>query len=734
MSPSTLLNSPLPIRLAAGIGLVVCVLLSVVPPSTSRVLIWPWSLVSVGFWGIACFLGAAALLGRARFPYLLEKGLLWVAIAAVASAFSSPFRGIALPATWIVVGACLLPLACLPWFGGERRSEAFVWTGWAVLAVLVSSIGGWAINLVLPAIRRGGTVFRALSERNDQPFGHANYNAAFGLLALGWMAACLAPWLASHLAGPHRTKAVESPTPRLRGEWVLGCALALLMLVTSGSRAGVGALALGLVTGVFFFWRYTRPLSRRTRIFVLLAVTSLLAVGTLTNGRLRALILDGSWNATASESNQQRLGMTQGALLLGADRPFLGWGSGAVPQVFPSVRARVAGTVDNVIQVHSSALQTWATLGSMGAVGAGAIAIGTFGLLRRSQTSPCTPAVGFERAALGGGIVSYAAFSFFDHSLDIPALAALAAASLAALATSRPNSEKPAGPRWTALALLAGVVLVPGVIRDQQARRQHSLALDAAEKRDANSYEKHLAAASKALPDAAYLDHQRASLLATGEPFGLTPSAAEKDKAAALLLATLDRNPNLEYAHYNLGWLLLDARPTDAERHFSLAARLAPHRLGVHLGLGLARASLGNAGGAVRSFAAERINAPEQAFASLFRDASLADLARDVDNAALEFLQRAVREKTLPAASVDAVFAAWASVPTIQVQESAPFRRVRPGYGVLMGFPEGRPPVDFNAMTSLALSTAVARTLPKPGWVPGWLLLDLSLGPTPDVR
>ncbi|MFO1450145.1 MAG: hypothetical protein U1F61_18440, partial [Opitutaceae bacterium] len=374
------------------------------------------------------------------------------------------------------------------------------------------------------------------------------------------------------------------------------------------------------------------------------------------------------------------------------------------------------------------ALQAWATLGGAGVLGAGLLGVGALGLgwsLRRRDGSAVE---GLERAALAGGLASYAAYSFFDHSLDIPALAGLAGVTLAGLVPPDAAGAPPRTRALAAFALIAGLVLVPAVLHEQQARRLHALALDAADRRDAPGYLQRLAEASARMPGATYLDHLRAGVLATGEPFGVTSTAAERTAAIELLIGTLNRNPSLEYAHYNLGWLLLDSRPAEAERHFATAARLAPHRVGVHLGLALARASLGNAQGAVGAFAAERVNAPEQAFAVLFRDASVGGLASDVEAAAVAFLQQALQRHSLPAPEVEAVLSAWKNVRPEQVRESDPFRRVRPGYGLLMGFPEGRPPSDVNPMTRLLLPPEVARTLPKPGWVPAPPLLELSLG------
>jgi len=721
--------------LTAFLALGVWVLLAVFPPSASRLAIWPWSLLTLAFWTGSFLVGLGVLRTRRGLSPVLDAGLVVLALAALISAQSGPLRGVAVPAAIPVVGACLLPFALLPWLSGPQRATGFRLIGWAVVAVLVASIALWFRDHVAPALNRGARLIDTLGLRNEQPFGHGNYTAAFALLALSWIGTCL---VASQ-APPESRDSDDSAARRVSafarpGFWWVGLALGLIVLFSSGSRAGIGALAVGLVVAAALGARELIRLRPAARVGLVCSALGLVIAGIATNSRLRAFVLEGRWSEVASESNQQRLGMTTGALRLGGERPLFGWGPGTVPHVFPSVRAEVAGNVDNVLQVHSSLLQAWATLGAAGVLGAGCIAVGTVALIRSSRArAPARPGQ-TESSLLAGGLAGFAAFTFFDHSLDLPAIAALAAAHLAALAPAASASPVPAGrlrAGFAGVLLLGGLTLVPLALQDQRARRLHSSAMDAASRGDAAGYSDRLAEAFKILPDATYLAHLRASTLSTGQPF--SGSAPEGGPAAAvgLLEATLRINPSLEYAHYNLGWLLLSSRPAEAERHFSEAARLAPHRVGVHLGLGLARASQGNAADAVRAFAAERINAPEQAFASLFRESGLTDLARDVRQRATGFLQASATAGRLPASVVATVLSTWENVSADQVIEGPPYRRVRPGYGVLMGFPEGRPPSDVNPMTALTLPKESARALPKPGWVPGRLLLELSLGPEP---
>ncbi|MBP8257268.1 MAG: hypothetical protein KAX37_08075, partial [Opitutaceae bacterium] len=284
-------------------------------------------------------------------------------------------------------------------------------------------------------------------------------------------------------------------------------------------------------------------------------------------------------------------------------------------------------------------------------------------------------------------------------------------------------------------ALVAGALmflLSPGIVRDQLARKAYSEALACVIRHDPSGFRDALIRADHAAPDSTYASHVLASWLATGQPFGNQPPLADKGVAAIEPLeASLARNPFLEYAHYNLGWLYLESRPEKAERHFLAASLLAPHRIGVHTGLGLARMAQDNPAGAAAAFAAERVNDPRQAFEPIFREPALADIANRTDTLARDFLRAEAKAGRIDMEQADAVLAIWSDRSLHSVPTGQPFRRVRPGYGVLMGFPEGRPPADVNLMAAPALPAAINASLPNPGWVNGELLQKLSLAGVP---
>jgi hypothetical protein len=689
---------PLPFILVA-ISSALLLGLSIVPPSLSRLDVWPWAPFAVLGWLLPITITLLRLaLGRphARFGGLLDIGLGLLAITATASALASPLRGVVLPHLLPVLGACALPLALFPALQPAhaptfRRISAAV-----ISAILLTSLILWlqpwhGLPLPLP--------------RNAEPFGHANITGSVAVLAATWMA-----------VGATRE------TGRIRRLFILGIVLAVATALSSESRGAVLALAVGVATAAAIILLR----NGRTWIFTLLLFG--LAAGTIgANARLRELVVQGRWSAPARESNDQRTAMLVGGLRLGAERPLLGWGPGAVPHVFPRVRADLPGTADNILQLHNSPVQLWATLGATGLL-AGALIIGA--IVRRTRFATWDS----ERTALAAGLGAAATVILFDHPFATPAFALLAAAHLAAWSSlPHPDSRPEPKPntmgylfrssRGTFVACFFALLLVPALLAtayDLAARRAYANALDQLELNDPAGYAAGLRKAVALAPADPYYAHQLAAYLSTGHPFpsDLTPRAPAEAKA--LLERTLTTNPDLEYAHYNLGWLLVVDDPAAAARHFENAARLAPQRGAVYFGLGLARLNHNDTAGATRAFATEWLLNPAFAWAPLWRQAPFAALQPQVltqASAATAGLRRGNP---------------WIELETAPAATTGPaFRRLRTGYGVLMGHPEQPAPVDFNIQAQTILHAELINRVPPQGWLTGKSLLEFIALPPP---
>lgn len=663
------------VAFAAALGLG----LTVLSPSTSRILVWPWAGFAAVGWLLPIGVAAYRLIRRREHALLggwLDAGFALLALTALASALASPLRGVVLPATLPVLGACALPYALLPLWReiSANHERPFLILGVLAGMVLATSLALWlatAPRLGLPAAR------------NPFPFGHGNTLGSFCVLATAWLLACSA-----------RTRGVA------RIGFGGSAGAAALVACSSESRGAVLALGamLSLAAAIFL-------LRRGQRLVFALACVAALTTAVATNARLRDFVAHGRWSPVARASNDQRIAMLMGGARLGAERPWLGWGAGAVPHVFPRVRHDLPGSADNFLQLHNSLAQTWATFGALGLVAVMLIAGGLVGAIRRQEWTADRIWIA---AGLGGGVTVL----LFDHPLDVPAFAVLAAAHLSYLAV-RPNAARwqpVAG--WICLLLVAPIAFAAG--RDLLARASYAAAQEARIRNDAAGYAGHLRRAIGRMPADPYYAHQLAACLATGHPFA-ERTEGTPEEAMQLLRRSLLANPDLEYAHYNLGWLLIERDPVAAAKHFLRAARLAPQRGEVYLGLGLARLASGDTPGAVRAFATEWLNHPASAWSPFWYDGPLAQLRPEITRLASAALP--------PQAGSEALARAWLDTQT-PAPSGTPFRRLRIGYGVLAGHPDGPPPVDINVQTAVELPPALARLCPQKGWLGGGFLLQ----------
>ncbi len=684
-------TSPVSRILPALLAAITCALvlgLTVLPLSATRIEAWPWAAFAAAGW----LLPVAVALHRlawghphARFGGWLDAGFALLALSATVSALASPVSGAILPHLLPVLGACALPYALLPWLQPTQADRTWRISGLLIFMVLGSSLLLWL---------QPWNGFHWPAGRNDQPFGHGNITGSVAVLAATWLAVG-----AIRHAG------------RVRVFFAVGAMLAVVTAASSSSRGAVLALAVAATTAGGIV------LIRRGRILMFGLLAASILLGALaSNTRLRELMLHGHWSPVSRESNDQRTAMIVGGLRLGTERPALGWGPGAVPYVFPSVRADLPGSVDNFLQLHNSPVQLWATLGASGLL-AGLLILA--GLVSRLRASPWT----HERIALAAGLAGAGTVLLFDHSFAVPVFALLAAAHLTAW--NGPFGAAPSPPRTSRIAGYAGLLLLlPALIstaRDLAARSAYADALDHANQDDPAGYATGLRRAISLAPGDPYYPHQLAAHLTTGSPFSHRVPL-DPDAAITLLSATVQANPALDYAHYNLGWLLLDHSPSDSAAHFLAAARLAPQRGGVYWGLGLARLRLGDTPGAVRAFATEWLLDPSFAWSSFWYHPPLADLRPAI-------LASAVSAPLNNAPVADRLRHHWAAI-TAPAPVSSIYLRLRTGYGVLLGHPDGPSPVDCNRQAELLLPAEIRADIPAKGWLPGAFLLDFLQSPS----
>jgi O-antigen ligase len=666
-----------------GAGLAALLIVTLASPGATRMYSWPWSLAYLA----ALAAPALLLVLRALDPRqpLLLPARSWSALAlafaaiVLASALASPWRGPALQWSAPLLAAVAVFVDTVDWLQASPGRRARLLTGAGVFFALVAlaGVGGWLAGL--PG-RSAGEIWQA---RNPYPLGHSNYTAGLALLMLP---------LFSSLA-------VRDRGARRAG-WLAAVGLALVMLVTSGSRGGL----LGLVVLVAV---HVPTLARamRWRLGVVIAVGAVgLAAAFFLNPRTRAMFAGEAGRATLSDSSVQRSAMADAGLRMGLDRPLLGWGPGTTPLAYPHYRAQLAGGVESVLQLHSLPVQVWAELGALGLLAA--LVLGGFAV---RAARPATPA----RSVLLG-LLGYAAFSLTDWQLDVPVFALALAAALALLAPVR----EPTPGRSPALGV--GVLATLAVV--------------------------------------ALLGHRDPTPALNVRALALAGDPATADRAIATLGESLALNPEQEIAHFNLGWLQVVRDPAAAEQHFVAAAHLVPDKGGVYFGLGLARLNQRNQAGAVRAFALECVNDPVFLTSPWWGDPALGATRSAVMALVPQLLREARSQPLMEARAADreadyllalvpwldgkaaagedlahantperaAFFARHPTPPNFAAAALRTYRRERRGYPVLMRQPDLPVAVDLFEVQENLLATGEYRFLfPSKGWLPGPLLLRL---------
>jgi O-antigen ligase len=601
--------------------------------AATRFYAWPWFF----YWQVLLtvppvILTWSLLAGRAplrRFGGWLDAGLVLLAAASVASALFSSFRPQGLNAALTPVAAVCLAYLLLNWIepGTPERGRPALFLGRLVgvlmLLFVLTSLAMWLGYEVLPARAAGRPAAEAWAIRNENPLGHSVYTAGFAVLA--------APWLAGLGLMTRRWE---------RALWLGVAALAAALVPTTSSRGGVIGLIVALACAAWL-WLGRSPAPRRRYAPILLGL--LLAAGLLVgfNPRLRDFVRQGRWDELTSESNRQRVAMLHAGWLMGRDRPWTGYGLGAVPLVYPRYRALLSGGVEDVLQVHNTPLEFWAELGAPGVLAVLLLIAGVIRLARGPPAEPDDPARPGRLIAATAitTLAGYAAMALTDYQLDVPLFAAVIASLLALLRAGHPDGpivsprmRRPLG----GLLLAALVLMLWPTLPNLRARWLFAGAADAREAGRPEVFVRQAEQAAVAAPWEAFYPVQLGAFF--GEQFLQAEDPAARARARDLGAAELRRalaiNPDQDYCHFNLGWLLWLPEPAAADRHFRAAAHLTPDRGGVYLGLGLSLLARNEKKAAAEAFALEWLNDPQTMASPFWTTPPLAALRRDIAAAA----------------------------------------------------------------------------------------------------
>jgi len=676
------------------VGLLSLLVITVASPGGTRMYAWPWSIA----YHLALLVPALLLLGRSfdsNQPLILPPRA-WTALATtfaavvLASALFSPFRAPALLWSAPLLGGVAVFFLAFDWLNtgpsATRRDQLLKRAGLFLAVVALVSVALWLSGI------SGRPLGEIWAMRNPFPLGHANYTAGLALLMLPLFSAL----------------AVREPGPRRIG-WLVATVLALVMLLTSGSRGGLVGFIVLVIVHVPALARALRWKLGWVILIGVLAVVAVLAG----NPRTRTLLSGASGRATLRMSDVQRSAMVEAGVRMGRDRPLLGWGPGTTPLAYPTYREDLDGGVENVLQLHRTPVQLWAELGAGGLL-AGLVLVGL--ALLATRTSPAARSV--VLAASG-----YAVFCLTDWQLDIPVFGFAVAVAAALVAPH--EAARDAGRRLA----LGGAVIVAVLVIALVGRRDPTPEMNV-----------------------------RALTLAR--------DPAHADAAISLLNESLRLNPAQEIAHFNLGWLLVVRDPALADHHFLLAADFVPDKGGVYFGQGLARLNQGLHGPvALGPLALECINDPVFLTSPWWNSPALRDSRAAVNSLALELLAfpaanpqlfdpGVVREAAYVSALIRwlngrdqpgeilasantpervAFFARPSAPPDFATSPARVYRRERTGYPVLMRRPDLPAPLDLFDVQENVLATGKYRFLfPTKGWLPSIRLLRLTGAPAPS--
>jgi len=552
-----------------------------------------------------------------RFGWLPDLGFAFYGLFEVVGTLSASVPGVALQALPEVLAPVGIAYAVRAWLTepGLEPARRRLLLGRGVLVAfglfVLSSLCLWTQQALVPVLSSHADLRTLMLIRNGWPLGHSNYTSAVCVAALLWIWAewgrCGAVW---------------------RRLGVLVGVLAFFCLLSTGSRAGVLALAVGLVAGgLSWVWRRGPVL----RVLGLGAGVLFFALAGLVILRPDSLSLLGLGRSREdySQSDQQRLAMLDVGVAFVKAHPAVGVGPGLISRLYLSERPDRVGAADSVVQLHCSPLQVAAEAGLPALAGV-LVLIGV--LLWRRAEPGLLPAL----AAL-------LVYSLFDYQMDVTLLAALAGLLAALMLGGGRRAAAPGGPRaaLVLLALLAGWVFLAQ--RPLRARLAFASAMEAMDAGEASAFLESCDRARELDPREGFYPLVQGMILADPEGHGFAPGklAPEASQARILLEEALVVEPRQEAASFNLGWLLLGSDPVAAESAFRSAAKVSPSRGLVHCGLGFSLLAQHRRAEAIVAFARELANNPAFSSSPVWAEPPLVTLQEEIFTRTRLLLDRA---------------------------------------------------------------------------------------------
>ena len=616
-------------RLLGLLGVLVYVLFTLLPDSSTEMLRWPWVLI----WqtGLCCFVFAVLInLARRHQPFLLLGNKLdWsIGLIFVSLSLSTIWAQFPQQALWnSLIGFALLATVYFVnnyLHHSQNLARLLTFQGVLSLVFIVEGLTLWTTQTLLPALTKisqlrelGITTnsfnFIEIESRNWAPLGHQNYVAGYLMLAL------------PILMGLTITRKGWE-----RWIWLTGVGLGLVHLYTTNSRAGFVGLGVLLVAGLLM--GLSSAGLKRWQVAFLggLGSISIATVLVLSIDRLRDTV-----SSLGTNDLFRKITLAVG-WQIGLDRWLVGSAPGSTPLLYQQYRPDWAGReAEMVFQLHSTPVQLWAELGVVGVVAVSVTVLVLLGLLVRLHSSPSWQIDRQDQIitySLFGALLAYGVQALSDYQLDVFAISGGLAIIFASLAhigqTHIPSAQITLGDfarlrTWltvTATGFVLGALVWIAPI--DAAWHFSSVGFRQLDNKNVDGFVKNLTQAHELARWESYYSYQLGWVLTevaqSGDP---SQTLANQQKALESIEQAIEANPNQEFGYNAAAWLnLAKQSPQAAEKMFRRVLELVHTKRSQSFGLGLSLLQQGKTDEGIKAIAHEWLNDPIFITSPLWQD------------------------------------------------------------------------------------------------------------------
>jgi tetratricopeptide (TPR) repeat protein len=614
-------------RLLGLLGVLVYILITLLPDSSTEMLRWPWVLI----WqtGLFCFVFAALIsLARKSQPFFLLGNKLDWAIASIFVSLSLATIWAAFPqqALWqSLIGFALLITV---YFTNNHLQQSqslsglLTLQGGLSLVFIVEGLALWTTQTLLPELAKIHQLrelgvnkafnLLTLELRNWAPLGHQNYVAGYLMLCLPLLFV-----LAITQKGIWRLG------------WIAGLGLGLIDLYVTNSRGGVLGLAVMLAIGLpIWLWR-SKLKPWQTLLWGGVGGVVIVVILGLANDRLRTFISDFALSRPNGELLFRLITATAG-WKIGLGHWLVGAAPGSTPLLYQKYRPDWSGReAEMVFQLHSTPVQLWAEFGLVGAIATLITVAVLLGLLIRLHYSPSWLAHKNDQVityGLFGGLLAYSVNSLSDYQLDVFAISGSLVITIASLAyigqTHIPNQlftlgDSPRLRPWLTATCSAFVIGSLIWLAPVDAAWHFSSVgfkqLDNIDNKNrVDGFVTNLTRAHELASWESYYSYQLGwTLSEVAQSVDANQAPAIQKKALEWMQKGIAANPNQEFGYNTAAWLsLAQQSPQAAEKMFRKGLQLVPAKRSLYFGLGLSLLQQGKKDEGIKAIAKEWINDP----------------------------------------------------------------------------------------------------------------------------